>query len=456
MFTQVPDDIEGIPIRNKVAINSYRGGMHTDQGSWATPTAERLDKDKLYCTKHKTEHLFPASGGLGNLKGPFISDGYKVIYDIKDQKELDDKFQSCFEKYGSNEKAVKFFTGVQEEKQSLCRAHTQFIYSFNHTSTGRSEKYNDSYKGHKALHALLSNADLYQVHKRIHHVADPVYIKAKKLLKKQRMQEKRWSAMYESEVEKSMMLSSTKVKDVVFLTGGERVRVIETNGLEYEVNLATKIVHRGHVYVIPTCSCGYWHSSFRICLHMVRALTQAGKKVLIVYHIHPIHLIELHPLFKEACRECKRVGYDDFPHLAGAATNATISTEVSQEVVSYACPNEFFGKYGRMPTKSKQRVTKIAQLCDDIKKMVSDGGVDEFKHAHARLLQLKNELRGEKVVVQDEEMPLIQAPSEKKSAKERLADDSVNNSALCHNGSGKPGGAKEVPKKNSPAPQYEV
>ena len=76
--------------------------------------------------------------------------------------------------------------------------------------------------------------------------------------------------------------------------------------------LKTKIIHRGVSYTIPTCTCGFWCSSFVPCKYIARALNARGLEVLSVNHVHPYHLVQLHPLWDNALKNCKRANYDDF------------------------------------------------------------------------------------------------------------------------------------------------
>ena len=70
-----------------------------------------------------------------------------------------------------------------------------------------------------------------------------------------------------------------------------------------------KIVHHGIVYVIPTCTCGWWKSGFRMCLCIVKALRESGHVVWAVENVPPVHLIWLHPVWGQALEKCKRDDY---------------------------------------------------------------------------------------------------------------------------------------------------
>ena len=137
IYRQAPLAIEGVPILNKVALNSCRGTLYTDQGPWSPRAAKILEKDHGYCTKHKTTAIFPSSAGLAkDQRKAYIKDMYALIYKFTDESELDNKIEECLEEYDT-EPAEKFIKGVASVKENLCRAYTQKYFSFNHTTTQR-------------------------------------------------------------------------------------------------------------------------------------------------------------------------------------------------------------------------------------------------------------------------------------------------------------------------------
>ena len=92
--------------------------------------------------------------------------------------------------------------------------------------------------------------------------------------------------------------------------------VTDDDNVTSTVNLDTNIVHRGYVYTIPTCTCGYWCSSFCMCKCIIKALCEGERDVWIVTNIHPIHLVQFHPMWSEALKKARRQDYSDFTHLS--------------------------------------------------------------------------------------------------------------------------------------------
>ena len=110
--------------------------MASDQGPFSSPSADQLGKEHTFCTAHKTTSIFPASAGLNEpLKTEFAKDIYKLIYEIDDRKELQQKITSCLATYSQSEAAVKFIRSIDEVKDKLCRAYTQDIFTMNRTTT---------------------------------------------------------------------------------------------------------------------------------------------------------------------------------------------------------------------------------------------------------------------------------------------------------------------------------
>ena len=61
---------------------------------------------------------------------------------------------------------------------------------------------------------------------------------------------------------------------------------------------------------------------------------------------------------------------------------------------------------------------------------VSDGNEDTFRHAHARVTQTINEVKGE-ISLLNGRLPIMQAPSQSlKKPSQRVRDDAKNNSAM--------------------------
>lgn len=290
-------------------MNSYKGSLYTDKGPWAEQTAVQLGKFHGFCTRHETNNIPAACAGQQNYDACF-KDLNALIYGFSSVKELEAAFVACRRKYGHLKPAAKFIDAIETDRHKLCRAYTQYIFSLNHTSTQRGEGFNDVIKGHKDLIPMLANADLVTLHDHLFRLALETDATIIKILAKLRKREKRWSDIYEEEVNSSIQLCTTNVKTIEH-KGDSTYEVIDTDGDLSCVNLDTKIVHRGDVYIIPTCNCGYYCSSFRICKCIVKALVTSGRKILVVSNIHPYHLLHKHPLWPDGLRHARREEYDD-------------------------------------------------------------------------------------------------------------------------------------------------
>ena len=291
-------------------MNSYIGSLYTDRGPWAEPTATELG-GKLHglCARHESNFIPTACAGQKDYDACF-KDFNALIWGHSSIKKLEDAFVACRQKYGHLKPAAKYIDSIEAERQKICRAYTQYIFSLNHTTTQRGEGYNDVIKGHKDLITMLANADLITLHDHLIRLSLETDAKIIKILAKLRRQEKRWSDTYEKEVNVSIRLCTTGVKTIE-QKGDSTYDVVDTDGELSRVNLDTKIVHRGDVYVIPTCNCGYFCSSFRICKCIVKALVMSGRKILVLSNIHPYHLLHLHPLWPEGLKHAQRDEYDD-------------------------------------------------------------------------------------------------------------------------------------------------
>ena len=291
-------------------MNSHVGTLYTDKGSWSEATADGLGgKAHGFCARHESNKIPAASAGQENYEGCF-KDFNRLIYGFSSVKKLEEAIAACRRKYGHLRPAARFIDSIEEDREKVCRAYTQYKFSLNHTTTQRGEGYNDVVKGNKDLIEMLANADLVTLHDHILRLAVETDTKIIKVLARLREQEKRWPDKYEEEVNLSIRLCTTKVKTIE-KKGHSMFDVVDTDGVLSRVNLDTKIVHRGDVYVIPTCSCGYHCSTLRICKCIVKALVVSGREILILSNVHPYYLLHLHPLWPEALKRAKRAEYDD-------------------------------------------------------------------------------------------------------------------------------------------------
>ena len=121
--------IEGIAIENRVARNSFKGTMLTDEGPWSEKTAEQCGKTHGYCSRHKTQNILKSRAGLGDLADEYIADMNKLIYRGYTEEILAEKFKQALVKYGHEPAANKFIRGLQSKKEKFCHTYMQFVFT---------------------------------------------------------------------------------------------------------------------------------------------------------------------------------------------------------------------------------------------------------------------------------------------------------------------------------------
>ena len=236
-----------------------------------------------------------------------------MIYDISTKEGLEMKITSCLAKYSHNKKSHNYIKTLAANKNHLCRAYTQQLFTLQHTATQRSEGFNDKIKGHASLKDMLSDADLVTLHDHVDTLNRVNDKKAMDELAKLRNKEMRWSDRYESAVQESMRLSTNVESCEDIGNACFRVKQRDSSATSV-VNTESKIIHLGHLFTIPTCDCGYWTSTLMPCLCIVRALRVSPKGSLRdafhINNVHPFHRIELHPMWNEALNKVKRADYE--------------------------------------------------------------------------------------------------------------------------------------------------
>ena len=90
-----------------------------------------------------------------------------------------------------------------------------------------------------------------------------------------------WSDFYQNILDEFKIKSSTKVISCAPSHEGNNVIwvVYDRKGKMFTFNLFTSVVHLGHLYVIPTCSCGDWCSYFVWCQYILLSSMSAGIKL---------------------------------------------------------------------------------------------------------------------------------------------------------------------------------
>ena len=239
-----------MPLENPIAQNSYGGSLFTDEASWSDKVAKALKKHHGLCTKHKCNGIFTSMAGLEGLIGHYINDMNALVYDIfSSEEELDTKFEEALAKCGHCKSAKDFIESVRTVKEKLCSTIMQYVFSFGHTTTQMGEGFNDKIKGKGGLKQYLSVANIVTLFKLIDRLARDQDIVSIQLLVKLRQQDKRWSDYYQKLLNESKMKSSTDVVSCQPTSVANVYDVIHSDGTVTTVNLATKIIHLGHLYI---------------------------------------------------------------------------------------------------------------------------------------------------------------------------------------------------------------
>ena len=448
--------------------------MYTDDGPFSSPSARAIGKDHGLCTLHERQAIPSATAGIGGDRDQAMRDLNAFIFKYTSVSVLEAKFAEARTKYAHCAATLKLIDSLYGKKEKLCRAFTQAIFSYNHTTTQRGEGFNDIIKGHASLKAKLSDATLIELIDRFDAIIADAFNKSLNSLTKIRQNDERVAPSYTAEVAKSLELSALSVKSCEKVDGSEaQFLITRTNGDIFVVDLKTKVMHRGEIFVIPTCSCGYWHSSLRLCRDIVKALvisselsrTVTLKDLIVVTNIHPFHLAQFHPMWPQAVRKANRVDYDDLPQikriLAGGAVNASSSTEsesTNNNGNGAGCPDKFYTYKGKKKIPPMNKI-RYAQLNEVFKKTadlaVNQGNGETFQHFHARMLQCQKEMRDmitsftNGVLSIGHQIPLPpHMPASNKA--ERRKSDTTNNSRLSNSSSN---GTKKAAKKKQPKKQ---
>ena len=444
--------------------------MFTDAGPFSFKTAKASGKDHCLCTQHERTSIPAATAGLDSDQQHAMSDINPLIFKCTSIDELDEKFEQFKLKYGCNAPSLKYLESLQKNKELLCRAHTQACFSYNHTTTQTGEGYNDRLKGHGTLKSALSDASLPTLIDRIDAIALDTNHKSIDTLAKVRINNERVTPAYKEEVSQSLQLSALTVTSCEKVDGSESKFIItRSTGHQFNVDLKEKIMHRGVIFVIPTCDCGYYLSCFRLCRDIVTALVDVSSSqvsledLLVPQNIHPFHLVQLHPLWPQALRKTNREDYSDLEAIGqvlGCGVVASSQQSTSNVASSHGapCPEKFY-VYSKgnkkAPSTHKARFTKLSEQSKKVQELaVNKGDEQTFDHCYARLLQVEKELRdmikertGGILSIEDN-IPL--PPQHRASNRaERRKADGTNNSRLSASSSANAGVGKKKSTKKS-------
>eukprot|EP00804_Cyclotella_cryptica_P030165 CCRYP_009558-RA/>CCRYP_009558-RA protein AED:0.23 eAED:0.33 QI:0/0/0/1/0/0/4/0/299 len=226
---------------------------------------------------------------IGDCKSKFINEMYGMIYGIKSHQELNTKFIECLIACGHHQPAKKFIQTLFELKTKLCRAHSQFLFSFLRTSMQRSESFNDRIKGHSDLNEMLADADLVTLH--MYPMSLSLWNDNKALTEfiKLCKSEKRWSNSFVKYVQNSLECA-------IKIQTCENIDLLGM--MELCLTFAPKLFIEELSTQFQLVIVGIGARHFRI------ALTENNRPVLSIENIHPFHLIRLHPLWTQALSKC--------------------------------------------------------------------------------------------------------------------------------------------------------
>jgi hypothetical protein len=302
---------------------------------------------------------------------------------------------------------------------------------------------------------MLSKANLLTLHNHVIAIEVDVCIKVLKILMKCRREDKRVAPIYEVEFKKSLEMCALFVESCDRIDATEsKYEVKCRDGTAVMVDLDTKIVHRGQVFIIPTCSCGYWCSSFRLCMHIMKALIEDGQGTWKVKNIHPVHLVQLHPLWPDAIRKCKMEDYNDLQQIKLILSDALVEKIEPTAAAAAACPDEFYEYKGKknVPKSLKVRAGKIQEAANKLLKVsVELGDENTFKLALAHLNRATKEcmdMNGttNNAAAYNEVLPLPPAARVGKKS-EHVKADGTNHSRLSASSSSSAAKPKKGQKK---------
>ena len=469
-----PSDVvhmEQVPISNKVLLNSDKGTIFTDEGSWSEGVAKCVGKDHGYCTLHKTTNIFSSRGGLGGKLGDeYVEDMYDAIYGDHTKEELDELLQTCMDRYGHETKPHNFIKSVIEKKEKVCHTYMKFTFSHGHTTTARSEGQNAAVKAHGKLVAFLSKATLYEMH---HQIVETLSRKQRRRAIKElgelRIKGCRTSEYYRSLLEDSIKQCTLKVESCEKPQGTDErspnnekgggafgIYVVkDVDGNISFVNVKTRVIHRGQLYLICSCTCSFWMSRKVHCKCIVAACKCAKIDVFHISTVHPIFHIQRHPCWKDALTTVCMEDYKDFEfHNSPSmiATKKIISESGSivggdDSLIPKQIPlqSRFFEKVDFIPPRTAERISNIRGLWDQMETKIELGNGHVYQRAYARMLMLLNELDG--VIDNNTGEALdIRRPATKKEKKRSSKKDLENKSPLVYRQKGrnssKSGGGK--------------
>jgi hypothetical protein len=104
-------------------------------------------------------------------------------------------------------------------------------------------------------------------------------------------------------------------------------------------------------------------------MDIAKALIEDGRKIWSINNIHPVQLVQLHPLWPDAILKCKLEDYKDLPQidalLEGEKGDKSIVAAAKAGTTAAVCPNEFYEfKKGKkkVPTSTRELPGRFSRL----------------------------------------------------------------------------------------------
>lgn len=232
---------------NPVALNGTKGVFLTDEHPSYDSVSHDCNKDHRLCAKHKGDNIMK-NCDAGKLSGEFLEDMSALIYHRMSIDELDERFAAAKKKYADYPKCLGYITRIEGHKEKVCNALARRLFTFGAVSTQRGEGLNSEVKGKGTLKAMLASADLVTFHDHVQDLFEEYLLKAKKELKKLRINDRKWSDYCNKIWNKSVLLAGNNPAKVTHISGppeyGQYV-VDYASGKSSRVHLASFVLHRG-------------------------------------------------------------------------------------------------------------------------------------------------------------------------------------------------------------------
>ena len=219
----------------------------TDEHSSYDSVSIDCNKDHRLCAHHKAGKIMN-NCDAGKLSKDFLDDASALIYHDMSVDELDKKFVAAKKKYAEYPKCLGFISRMEGHREKACAALAKRLFTFGAVSTQRGEGANSEVKGKGSLKAMLASADLVTLHDHVRDLFEEYLLKAKKELKKLRMNDRRWSGRCDKKWNQSVLFAGNTPATVTHIGGPAyhgQYAVRYSSGETSHVHLAHFVLHRG-------------------------------------------------------------------------------------------------------------------------------------------------------------------------------------------------------------------